>query len=163
MRRSLLAFALLVAFGAAEANAQATVGTTIRFSHAERLYINVDNNDLTLPTPTIADLDAGFSQSVSHNVEHRGNVDHTITVANDQANWNAPLTYVGSKPANELEWSNDGGTSWNAVTAAVDVGSGVQGGFGLNPDIPVSWRAVVAYDEPDGDYSLPVTYTSTAN
>jgi hypothetical protein len=49
------------------------------------------------------------------------------------------------------------------VSAAVNVGSGVRGGFGLNPDIPVSWRTAIDYDEPAGGYNLTVTYTSTAN
>jgi hypothetical protein len=129
----------------------------------QRLFLDVDNDNLVFADPTVADLDAGFTQTVSHNVQHRGNVNDVITVAPDAATWNTPLIYVGTKPADDLEWSNDSGSSWNVVSAAVNVGSGVRGGFGLNPDIPVSWRTAIDYDEPAGGYNLTVTYTSTAN
>ncbi len=158
-----LAAAVLVAAPQASAQTTATVNTTLSFTMQERLFLDVDDANLIFADPTTADLDAGYTQTVSHNVEHRGNVDHTITVAPSAATWNVPLTYVGAKPADDLEWSNDGGTSWNVVSAAVNVGSGVRGGFGLNPDIPVTWRAGVDYSEPAGGYNLVVTYTSTAN
>lgn len=165
MKRSLLVAAFALTFMVADLAAQttATVNTTLSFTMQERLFLDVDDNNLVFPDPTTTDLDAGYTQTVSHNVEHRGNVDHTITVAPASAIWNAPLTYVGVKPADDLEWSNDGGTSWNVVSAATNVGTGVRGGVGLNPDIPVDWRAAVSYAEVAGGYNLTVTYTSTAN
>lgn len=165
MKRSLLAvaFALVVSVPQVNAQTTATVSTTLSFTMQQRLFIDVTNNALVFPDPTLADLDAGYTQTVSHSVEHKGNVDHTITVDPDAANWLVPLSYSGNKPADDLEWSNDAGTSWNVVSAAVNVGTGVRGGFGLNPDIPVSWRAAIDYTEPDGGYQLTVTYTSTAN
>lgn len=165
MRSTLFLAAIALAAGAADLAAQttATVNTTLSYTMQERLFIDVDDDNLMLPDPSTSDLDAGFTQSVAHDVEHRGNVDHTITVAPAAATWNAPLSYTGTKPAGDLEWSSDGGTSWNPVDAAATVGTGVRGGFGLNPDIPVSWRAAVGYDEPAGGYNLTVTYTSTAN
>lgn len=157
------AFAALALVAVPQAEAQTNVNTTLSFTMQQRLFLDVDDANLVFPDPTTTDIDAGFTQTVSHNVEHRGNVDHLITVAPSNPNWNVPLTYVGSKPADDLEWSTDGGSSWNVVSAAVNVGSGVRGGFGLNPDIPVTWRAAVDYSEPSGGYSIVVTYTSTAN
>jgi len=157
------AFAALALVAVPQAEAQTNVNTTLSFTMQQRLFLDVDDANLVFPDPTTTDIDAGFTQTVSHNVEHRGNVDHLITVAPSNPNWNVPLTYVGSKPADDLEWSTDGGSSWNVVSAAVNVGSGVRGGFGLNPDIPVTWRAAVDYSEPAGGYSIVVTYTSTAN
>ena len=162
MRRAFFAFAALAAVGVAEANAQVTVNTTLSFTMQERLFIDVTSGNLVFPDPTFADLDAGYTQTVSHDVLHRGNVDHTITVAPAGA-WLQPVTYPGVKPVDDLEWSNDGGTNWNVVSAAVDVGSGVQGGFGLNPPITVDWQTAIGSDEPLGGYSITVTYTSTAN
>lgn len=161
MKRSFLVAAFVLVVSVPQVNAQATVTTTLSFTMQQRLFLDVDNDNLVFADPTIADLDAGYTQTVSHNVEHKGNVAHTITVAPDQASWNSPITTV--KPATDLEWSNNGGTSWNVVSAGVDVGTGVPGGFGLNPDIGVNWRSAIRYSEPDGAYSLTVTYTSTAN
>lgn len=163
MKRTILALSLALTFVASEADAQATVNTTLSFTMQQRLYLDVDDDNLVFPDPTVSDLDAGYSQTVSHNVEHRGNVDHVITVAPAAASWNAPVTYVGSKPADDLEWSNDAGTTWIVVSGATNVGTGVQGDASLNPDIPVSWRAAIDYDEPAGGYDLTVTYTSTTN
>ena len=165
MKRSLLAVAFALVTLVPQVNAQttATVSTTLSFTMQQRLFLDVSNNALVFPDPTLANLDAGYTQTVSHDVQHKGNVPHTITVAPDQASWNAPVSYPGTKSADDLEWSNNGGTSWNTVSAAANVGTGVRGGFGLNPDIPVSWRTAINYTEPDGSYNLTVTYTSTAN
>jgi hypothetical protein len=159
----LAGFVVLTLLAAAKADAQTTVNTTLSFTMQQRLFLDVDDSNLVFADPTTTDLDAGFTQTVAHNVEHRGNVDHVITVAPAAATWNVPFTYVGTKPADDLEWSNDGGTIWNVVSAAVNVGSGIRGGAGLNPDIPVTWRAAVSYDEVPGGYNIVATYTSTAN
>jgi hypothetical protein len=157
------AFAALALVAVPQAEAQTSVNTTLSFTMQQRLFLDVDDAALVFPDPTTADLDAGLTQTVSHNVEHRGNVNHVITVAPSAATWNAPVAYPGTKPADDLQWSNDAGSSWNVVSAAVNVGTGVRGGTGLNPDIPVNWRAAVDYGEPAGAYSIVVTYTSTAN
>lgn len=157
------AFAALALVAVPQADAQTSVNTTLSFTMQQRLFLDVDDANLIFADPTTADLDAGYTQTVAHNVEHRGNVNHLITVAPSTATWNAPVSYPGTKPADDLEWSNDSGTSWNVVSAAVNVGSGVRGGFGLNPDIPVTWRAAIDYTEPAGGYNIIVTYTSTAN
>lgn len=157
------AFAALALVAVPQAEAQTSVNTTLSFTMQQRLFLDVDDANLIFADPTTADLDAGYTQTVAHNVEHRGNVAHLITVAPSTPTWNAPISYPGTKPADDLEWSTDAGTSWNVVSAAVNVGAGVPGGFGLNPDIPVTWRAAIDYTEPAGGYNIIVTYTSTAN
>jgi hypothetical protein len=146
----------------AKAQSPATVNTTINLQIPELLFIDVTSSALSLPTPDFAELDVNYTGTASHAVRHRGNVAHTITVApaTGVTIWNGPAG--SSKAAGDLEWSTASG-AWNAVTDAVNVGTGVKGGFGLNADIPVSWRSYVDYDEPSGNYSIVVTYTATAN
>ncbi len=150
-----------LATSAADASAQVTRNTTISLQVPQLLFLDVTNDNLTLPTPNFAQFDAGYTQTVGHAVRHRGNVDHTITVAPASATWSGPAGT--SKDASDLEWSSNGGGDWNQVTASSNVGTGVKGGFGLNPDIPVSWRSAIAYDELVGGYQIVVTYTSTPN
>jgi len=165
MRKPLLCAVAIaaVAASAGDARAQVTRNTTINLQIPELLFIDVTNDNLTLPTPDFAQFDAGYTQTTGHAVRHRGNVAHTIAVAPATGTtiWDGPAG--SSKAASDLEWSNDGGGNWSQVTASTNVGTGVQGGFGLNPDIPVSWRSAIAYDEPVGSYQIVVTYTSTPN
>ncbi len=162
MRKLLLLTAAIVLFGATatRAEAQATKNTTINLQIPELLFIDVTNDNLTIPTPDFAELEAGFTAPTSHQVRHRGNVDHTITVApaTGVTGWTGPAT----KNIDDLQWSLNA-ADWNIVTATTDVGTGQKGGFGLNPNIPVWWRSVIDYDELAGAYSIVVTYTSTAN
>jgi len=164
MRKLLLCTAAIAVFGAtaSRAEAQATRNTTINLQIPELLFIDVTQDNLTLPTPDFAEFDAGFTSTIGHSVRHRGNVDHTITVApaTGVTIWNGPA--ASTKPATDLQWSLNS-SDWNIVTAAVDVGLGVKGGFGVNPDIPVAWRSAVGYSEPIGSYSIVVTYTATPN
>ena len=165
MKKLLLCVATigLLSVHAESAKAQpATVNTTISLQIPELLFIDVTSSALSLPTPDFAEFDASYTGTATHSVLHRGNVDHTITVAPAPGVtiWNGPAG--SSKAAGDLEWSMASGT-WNSVTDAVNVGTGVKGGFGLNPDIPVSWRSLVGYDELSGNYSIVVTYTATPN
>jgi hypothetical protein len=139
-----------------------SVNTTINLQIPELLFIDVTSSALSLPTPDFAELDNNYTGTASHAVRHRGNVDHTITVApaTGVTIWNGPAG--SNKAAEDLEWSTGSGT-WNAVTSAETVGEGFKGGFGANDDIPVSWRSYVDYNEPSGNYSIVVTYTATAN
>jgi len=147
---------------ATKVEAQVSVNTTINLQIPELLFIDVTNDNLVLPTPDFAQLDAGFTGPASHQVRHRGNVAHTITVgpATGVTAWTGPAGTT--KNVDDLQWSLDA-SAWNLVTAATNVGAGVKGGFGLNPNIPVWWRSAVDYDELAGDYSIVVTYTSTPN
>lgn len=157
------ALALIVA-APQTAQAQATVSTAFSLTINNKLFIDVDLNSLTIPEPDIAEFDAGATQAVSHDVLHKGNVAHTITVAPTGAatTWTGPLG--ANKPISDLEWKVGAGT-WQAVDNGATVGTGVKGGFGVpgNEDIAVSWRALIDYDDLDGVYSTDVTYTSTAN
>ena len=77
----LAGFVILTLLAVTRADAQTTVNTTLSFTMQERLFLDVDDSNLVFSDPTTADLDAGYTQTVTHNVEHRGNVDHVITVA----------------------------------------------------------------------------------
>ena len=166
MKKMLLLAAAIAMFGATartvEAQLTKTVNTTINLQIPELLFIDVTNDNLVLPTPDFAQLDAGFTGPASHQVRHRGNVAHTITVAPAAGvtSWTGPDGTT--KPVEDLQWSLDA-SAWNLVSASTNVGTGVKGGFGLNPNIPVWWRSAVDYDELAGDYSIVVTYTSAPN
>lgn len=166
MKKMLLLAAAIAMFGATarkvEAQLTKTVNTTINLQIPELLFIDVTNDNLVLPTPDFAQLDAGFTGPASHQVRHRGNVAHTITVAPAAGvtSWTGPVGTT--KPVEDLQWSLDA-SAWNLVSASTNVGTGVKGGFGLNPNIPVWWRSAVDYDELAGDYSIVVTYTSASN
>lgn len=164
MKKLLLLTAAIAMFGmtAARAEAQVSVNTTINLQIPELLFIDVTNDNLVLPTPDFAQLDAGFTGPASHQVRHRGNVAHTITVgpATGVTAWTGPDGTA--KDVDDLQWSLDA-SGWNLVTASTNVGTGVKGGFGLNPNIPVWWRSAVDYNELAGNYSIVVTYTSTSN
>jgi hypothetical protein len=164
MKKMLLLAAAIAMFGATarKVEAQVTVNTTINLQIPELLFIDVTNDNLVLPTPDFAQLDAGFTGPASHQVRHRGNVAHTITVApaTGVTSWTGPEGTT--KPVEDLQWSLDA-SAWNLVSASTNVGTGVKGGFGLNPNIPVWWRSAVDYDELAGDYSIVVTYTSAPN
>ena len=164
MKKLLLLTAAITMFGATatRAEAQVSVNTTINLTVPELLFIDVTNDNLVLPTPDFAQLDAGFTGPASHQVRHRGNVAHTITVgpATGVTAWTGPAGTA--KDVDDLQWSLNA-SDWNVVSASTDVGTGVKGGFGLNPNIPVWWRSAVDYDELAGDYSIVVTYTSAPN
>jgi hypothetical protein len=164
MKKLLLLTAATAMIGgtAMRAEAQVSVNTTINLQIPELLFIDVTSDNLVIPTPDFAQLEAGATAPTSHAVRHRGNVAHTITVApaTGVTSWTGPTGTT--KDVDDLEWSLDA-SAWNVVSAATNVGTGVKGGFGLNPNIPVWWRSAVTYDELAGDYSIVVTYTSTAN
>lgn len=163
MKKLLLLTAAITMFGATATRAEAqTVNTTINLTVPELLFIDVTNNLLVLPEPDFAQLEAGFTGPASHQVRHRGNVAHTITVApaDGVVAWDGPEGTT--KPVEDLQWSLDA-SSWNLVTDATDVGTGAKGGFGQNPNIPVWWRSAVDYDDEVGSYSIVVTYTSAPN
>ena len=166
MKKLLLCTAAIAMFGATATQAEAqptptaTVNATINLKIPTLLFIDVTNDNLVLPEPDFAQLEAGFTGPASHQVRHRGNVAHTITVAPQSGvtEWSGPT----AKPAEDLQWSLDA-SSWNLVTASTKVGTGAKGGFLQNPNIPVWWRSAVDYNDEAGDYSIVVTYTSTSD
>ncbi len=97
MKKLLLLTAAIAMLGATATRAEAqptkaTVNTTINLQIPELLFIDVTNDNLVLPTPDFAQLDAGFTGPASHQVRHRGNVAHTITVgpATGVTAWTGP-------------------------------------------------------------------------
>jgi hypothetical protein len=141
LKKLLLCTAAIAMFGAvatgAEAQTTATGNTMINLQIPELLFIDVTTDNLVIPTPDFSELEAGFTNPTSHQVRHRGKVDHVITVAPATGVTESTGPTTSARDADDLQWSPDD-SSWNIVSAKVDVGTGVKGGFGLNDDIPVN-------------------------
>lgn len=159
---ALLALALPAAAAAQSQNANATV--TI----PEVLAITVDQTNIAFPNVTVTDfanqyVDAG----VTSTIDTRGNVVHDITIQANAASFNyaGTATPAPVKPASDLLWSNDGGSSFNAIddVTAADVATALSQGVNAGA-ASVTYRIALdlATDAP-GDYSLGFVYTVVAN
>lgn len=144
----------------ANANASVTVPTV--------LAITVDNLNIAFGSASGADFTAGYiNAATTSTVDTRGNVVHDVTIQADAANF----TYTGSetpaptKAASDLEWTNDGGTSYTAIdnVSAADVATALARGVHAGA-VTVGYRIALdlAADAP-GDYALNFTYTVVAN
>lgn len=162
-----LAFALGLLFvlfaGMPEpATAQSQANATASIDIPQVLYVEVTNTSVTFPQPTASDFNTGHvSADVSSDITHRGNVAHDVTISADASNFTGGS---GSKPASDLEWSADGGSSWNSLsTTAANVVTGASAGQ-HNSAETVDYRMLLDYstDAPDS-YTLDLTYSVVAN
>jgi len=134
----------------------------------EVLAITVDQTNIAFPAVTAADFTAGYVDAgVTSTIDTRGNVVHDVTIQADAA----AFTYVGSaspapsKPAADLSWSNDGGTSFTAIdnAAATDVATALARGVNAGAAAITYRIGLDLASDPPGDYSLAFTYTVVAN
>jgi hypothetical protein len=167
-RRLSAALALgLLAAAPAMAQPSTTAAVTATLTVPTILHIEVNSsavNFLATDAAITAGFAAGDQQTV---VTHRGNVQHTVSVAADAA------TFTGTgggttdpvrtdKPASDLTWSLDG-TSFTpfSTTAAVVHGAAPRG---AHPnDESVSYRVGLSYADTPGTYTLDLTYTVAAD
>jgi hypothetical protein len=91
-----------------------------------------------------------------HAISVRTNVNWALTIAG-AASWTAPW----AKPVADLEWTSNGGTAWNTMSAtATSIGTGsatVTGGVTIG--YRTTWT--LPNDVP-GAYSMPITFTLSA-
>ena len=101
-------------------------------------------------------------------ISHRGNVQHSVSVVADASTFTGTGGGVTDpvrtdKPASDLEWSLDAGTSYSAFsTTAAVVHAGAARGAHVN-DETVTYRVALSYDDTPGTYTLGLTYTVAAD
>lgn len=166
MRKAFLALAILAALSAQGVSAQNPAVSsrtgTAQITIPTLLHIDVSNLAVSFGSPTFDDFDAGLIAATSGAsvIDTRGNVVHDVTIVADAAAFTGPYT----KPASDLQWSIDGGTSWTSLsTTATDVATAVA--RGTNASVAtVDYQLLLdaALDVP-GTYSLDFTYTVVAN
>ena len=171
MKKLLLLAAAVAMFGATArtANAQATgIGTTsasvpasAQLTIGSILFISIDVNDITFPTPTATDFDLGVvDANETSTLTYFGNVAHDVEIkANATAFTPTGSTY--SKPASDFEYSVDGAAFVPISTTAADIVTAEPAGAG---SATVNYQILLneALDVP-GTYDLGFTYTVVPN
>lgn len=167
MRKIMLAFVALVAFvpGLAAQNPAVDNRTaTATITIPTLLHIDVSELAITFASPTFDDFDATeiLASSAPSVIDTRGNVAHDVTIQASAATMTS--TGAGTKPAGDLQWSADAGTSWNALTtSAVDVVTALTTGSHSGA-ATVDYKMLLdeTTDLP-GTYTLQFVYTVVAN
>jgi hypothetical protein len=171
MKKLLLLAAAVAMFGATArtANAQATgIGTTsasvpasAQLTIGSILFISIDVNDITFPTPTATEFDLGVvDANETSTLTYFGNVAHDVEIkANATAFTPTGSTY--SKPASDFEYSVDGAAFVPISTTAADIVTAEPAGAG---SATVNYQILLneALDVP-GTYDLGFTYTVVPN
>lgn len=170
MKKLLLLTAAVAMFGATArtANAQATgIGTTsasvpatAQLTIGSILFISIDVNNITFPTPTATEFDLGVvDANETSTLTYFGNVAHDVEIEANTGAFSTTSTY--SKPASHLEYSVDGAAFVPISTTAADVVTGNPAGAG---SATVDYQILLdeSLDVP-GTYDLGFTYTVVPN
>ena len=171
MYRSLsaaLALGLLAA-GPALAQPNTSAAVTATLTVPTILHIEVSSAAVNFLADDAA-FTAGFADGdQATSVTHRGNVQHTVSVAADAALFTpsgggpAPDGPRADKPATDLTYSVDGGGFTAMSTTAAAVHSGAPRGAHVN-DEDVTYRVALNIDDDTpGVYTLGLTYTVAAD
>lgn len=156
------ATALLLVAVPSSADAQSE-SATATITVPEVLFVDIDVNSVDFPDATAADFEAGsITFGTSTTLEHKGNVAHDVEITSSTGFFQNSGGDT-SKPASDLEWSLNGGSSWNnglGTTPAAVVTGAVAGQHTESVD----YRLLLDYatDAPD-TYDLEFTYTVVAN
>lgn len=166
---SLAAGLVIVAIGASQAAAQSNcTGNNCTLTHKVKVTIpdlmkmTFDKDSTTLTAPVLTDFGTDSTATITNlaalNVTVQSNRKYQITLAANAANFSAPAGVT--KPAGDLSWTTNGGTSWTAVTtsAANIVGSTQNPTFGRSATVgwQTKWHFV---NDQSGAYSLIMTFT----
>lgn len=171
MKKLLLLTAAVAMFGATArtANAQATgIGTTsatvpatAQLTIGSILFISIDFNNVTFPTPTATEFGVGVvGANETSTLTYFGNVAHDVEIRANAAAF-TPTGSTYSKPASDLEYSVDGTAFVPISTTAADVSTANPAGAGSST---VDYQILLdeALDVP-GTYDLGFTYTVVPN
>ncbi len=172
MKKLLLLTAAVAMFCATArtADAQATgIGTTsasvpatAQLTIGSILFISIDNNNITFPTPTATEFGLGLVDgNETSTLTYFGNVAHDVEIKANAAAFTASGGSSYAKPATDLEYSVDGGTFASISTTEADVVSGNPAGGGSTT---VDYQILLdeSLDVP-GTYDLGFTYTVVPN
>jgi hypothetical protein len=171
MYRSLRAGAVtlgLLLAAPAMAQPQTSAAVTATLTVPTVLHIEVNSSVVNF-TADDAAMQAGFAAGDQQTtVTHRGNVQHTVSVAADAALFTGTGGGGGAdpvrtdKPAADLSWSLDGTTFTPFSTTAAVVHGAAPRGAHVNDD-DVSYRVALSYADTPGTYTLDLTYTVAAD
>jgi hypothetical protein len=156
---------LLCLLGAQPVLAQTSQNATATITIVETLYVSVTNTTVTFNTPTSAQFLAGNigASSGASVLDHGGNVTHTVQLQSSSANMVATIDPVNNiKPASDLQWSSNGGTSWNSLsTTAANLRTSIAKG-NYPAAATVTYRMLLNFANAPDTYTLNFTYTVVA-
>ena len=173
MKKLLLLAAAVAMFGATArtANAQdtgigttsASVGASARLTIGSILFISIDVNNISFPTPTATEFDLGVvDANETSTLTYFGNVPHAVEIAaNASAFTPDGTTTTYNKPASDFEYSVDGAAFVPISTTAAEIVPASSAGAG-SADVAYQVRLDEGLDLP-GTYDLGFTYTVVAN
>lgn len=171
MRKLLLFTAAIAIFGAtaSRVEAQATgIGATsasvpasAQLTIGSILFISIDINGITFPTPTATEFGLGVVEAnETSTLTYFGNVAHDVEIKANAGSF-TPSGSTYSKPAADLEYSVGGAAFVPISTTAADIVTAEPAGLGTTT---VDYQIVLdeALDVP-GVYDLGFTYTIVPN
>ncbi len=170
MKKLMIAALAMLAFGAMDVSAQVTTANAnASVTVPTVLSLTVTNLSIAFPNATSADFDNGYvDAATTSSIDTRGNVVHDVTIQADAALFEFTPSSGSEdpdKPASDLLWTNDGGTSYTALddVSATDVATSLARGTNTGA-ATIGYRIALALvDDVPGDYSLDFTYTVVAN
>ena len=144
-----------------------TIPTTLSMTMPSIMELTLSATSLSLPTPqSIGDFNANGLVSLpvtGPNVDVRSNRAYRVQISS-AANFTHQANGGGSftKPAGELSWSVDGGTTTTAMsTTPTDILSGSATNAATQETVTYLTAYDITRDKP-GSYSLAVTFTLIA-
>lgn len=172
MKKLLLLTAAVAMFGvnARTASAQATgIGSTsasvpasAQLTIGSILFINIDINDITFPTPTATEFGLGVvDANETSTLTYFGNVPHDVEIKANASAFTPSGASSYAKPASDLEYSVGGAAFIPISATAADIVTGNSAG---SASTTVDYQILLneALDVP-GTYDLGFTYTVVPN
>jgi len=137
----------------------ATYGLTLTITKASR--VTVSTLTVTLPSPTLANYQAGVGSNGTLGVIVQANTPWSLAVAAVNATWTASPGGRANKPAEDLQWATAFAgpyTDMTTVNATVSSGTATAAtNFTVHFRVKYAWTL----DSP-GDYNLPLRLVLTA-
>lgn len=158
MRKITFIFTLIICLGLAATSFAATQQfPTVSVTIVVTQDLAIDSNNVVIPTPTVADYNAGQTQLASNVLTIKSNAPWILNVK--AANWTTP----NSKTLSDLQWKRRGSAGgfipFTTIDNQVDSGYATAG-----TDVTVDYlmKLFWATDEP-GLYSANLVYTLVTN
>jgi hypothetical protein len=130
---------------------------TLSLTVVRTIRITVTPSAANLGSPTAADFERGYSETLGHTVSIRANSNWQVQISSPQAAWTAsgPGARV-DKPRSNLLWATSATGAYTALNGTeTTLASGTQTSLS---SVPLYYRVLWAWAaDPPGTYSLPVT------
>lgn len=171
MRKLIVGAAVVAAIGlsAERASAQASaagttsasVPATATLTIGSVLFISIDENNITFPTPTAADYAANYlGANETSNLFFGGNVPHDVEIGTTSGAFTPSAGATYNKPAGDFEYTTDG-TNYTPIAGPADIVTANPPGTG---SATMNYRVAIdpSLDGP-GTYTLGFNYTIVPN